>query len=139
MEASSSTRSSTDPQVVIAPSLVNPDWDNSEKFVYNPDFDLGMSEWLYSQPAGYQDANAGPLDGLTVEMILDAADPCEQSTVTVASRGASVGPNPKRRKLSLSSQKKPMYSETAVRIHIPVPLGEVTNHPSNCKIVLPLL
>ncbi len=74
------------------------------------------------------DANAGPLDGLTFEMILDAADPCEQSTVTVASRGASVGPNPKRHKLSLSSQKKPMFSESAVRIHIPVPLGEVTNH-----------
>ncbi len=62
MEASSST--STDPQVIF-PSLVNPDWDNSEKFVYNPDFDLGMSEWLDSQPAGYQDANAGPLDGPT--------------------------------------------------------------------------
>ena len=31
---------------VISPSLINPDWNDPNKFRFNPNFDLGMGDWL---------------------------------------------------------------------------------------------
>ena len=31
---------------VISPSLFNPDWEDMTKFPFNPDFDLGMGDFL---------------------------------------------------------------------------------------------
>ena len=31
---------------MVSPSLLNPDWGDLTKFKFNPDFDLGMSDFL---------------------------------------------------------------------------------------------
>ena len=31
---------------VISPSLINPDWNDPNKFRFDPNFDLGMGDWL---------------------------------------------------------------------------------------------
>jgi len=93
---------------VISPGLINPDWDDPKKFVFNPDFDLGMGDWLtdVQVPAnsdlGDMDETADWLSQLPdLSCIVDESSSAVPSTSHGATNDCSSNPA-KRIRLSLN-------------------------------------
>ena len=93
---------------VISPSLMNPDWEDLAKFTFNPDFDLGMRDFLPypTLPSVLEDGSAtNGSSGIAAASSLDAD-----------TRQAAEIPR-KRLKLSLHHS-------------VPAPLKDATNQPA---------
>ena len=118
---------------MINPGLLNPDWWDLSKFVHNPDFHLGMDDFLppdfdFSSIADYDESSLSPASSTHHDM--DSAGPANIS-VPYENAAMAVDANPpKRLRLSLSRSTKVSVTSTNV---CSASLKDSTNKPTNPK------
>ena len=87
---------------VVSASLLNPSWDDLTKFVENPDFDLGMGEWLSDPlPADFEGMSAWMSSLHDLSCITDMDDRIDENSSSA----------PKRSRLSLPKKGVPVFKE----------------------------
>ena len=100
---------------VISPSLLNPDWADPTKFVFNPKFDLDVSDWLSGLP-GADSSRVVPDEDGQANLV---ATPLSETVSTSSTEDTELGNNPPKR-LRLSLSRKTQLSSVC-------PLKESTN------------
>ena len=91
---------------VVSASLLNPSWDDLTKFVENPDFDLGMGEWLSDPlPADFEGMSAWMSSLPDLSCITDMDDGIDENSSSA----------PKRSRLSLPKKGVPVFKEVGNR------------------------
>ncbi len=90
---------------VVSASLLNPSWDDLTKFVENPDFDLGMGEWLSDPlPADFEGMSAWMSSLPDLSCITDMDDGIDENSSSA----------PKRSRLSLPKKGVPIFKEVGI-------------------------
>ena len=116
---------------VISSSLLNPDWDDPTKFVFNPKFDLGVSDWLSSLPGDDSSRHVITDEDGQTNLV---ATPLSETVATISSEDTELGnKSPKHLQLRLPSAEDTEFSNNHPK-RLQLSLLHKTQLPSVCPL-----